>query len=242
MTDRSTRRPDEGFALIEVLMAVAIMSISFVAILSGLGTSVHSSELHRTSADANAALTSAAETVKAAPFTACGSAVATYRDFLRANTPLPGGWSTDDLDVLDVTCPTNTSEMVTVRVLGPGTDVATTLTVAKAERPSTLPIPVTTTTTMPGPPPASACRVSDARGFRFGSLVLVVVIANPNQPSCTWPLRARLSESTGSTTLIRLGWVWLNLVPAGSQCDDGSCSWVLLDGSGLTITTRTVIQ
>jgi hypothetical protein len=223
-------------------MAIAIIGIAFVGILGALGTSVRSSEVHRTSADANAALTSAAETAKAAAFTPCPAAVSAYRDFLRANTPLPGGWTTDALDVQQVTCPSSTVQMVTVTVTGPGTDVAKTLTVAKAQRPSTLPDPTTTTTTTPGPPPASSCKLSQARAFRFGSTVLVVVIANPNQPTCTFPITARMSESAGGTPLLRLGWVWLNLLPAGTQCNDGVCSVVLVDGAGLTIKTVTVLQ
>jgi prepilin-type N-terminal cleavage/methylation domain-containing protein len=237
MSQAQRARSDGGFSLVELLMAIAIMGIAFVAILGALGTSVRSSEVHRTSADGNAALTSAAETVKAATFTPCATAVSTYRDFLRANTPLPGGWVTDDLDVQGVTCPSATVQMVTVTVTGPGTDIAKTLTVAKAQRPSTLPDPVTTTTTAPGPPPASSCKLSQARAFRFGSTVLVLVIANPNQPTCTFPITARMSESPSGIALLRLGWVWLNLVPAGTQCNDGVCSVVLVDGAGLTIKT-----
>jgi hypothetical protein len=127
--------------------------------------------------------------------------------------------------------------MVTVSVTGPGTSVARTLTVAKSQRPSTLPTPTTTTTLPPGPPPASNCRLANARALRFGSTVLVIAIASPNQPTCPLPLEVRMSESTGSTPLLRLGWVWLNLIPDDGQCSDGTCSVVIIDGSDLVVRT-----
>ena len=61
----------EGFTLVEVLVAVTILSIAVVAILGGLATSVFGSSVHRSQADLDAALVNAEEVIKAATYQSC---------------------------------------------------------------------------------------------------------------------------------------------------------------------------
>ena len=69
----SAGRGQEGTTLVEVLVAVAILGIAFVAVLGGMATSIMSSDIHRKQADSMAVLTRYAEVVKAAGYTACAS-------------------------------------------------------------------------------------------------------------------------------------------------------------------------
>lgn len=62
---------EEGTTLVELLVAVAILGIAFVAILGGMMTSVTASDVHRKQADGLALLTRNAEAVKAAPYVPC---------------------------------------------------------------------------------------------------------------------------------------------------------------------------
>ena len=239
-TSSAPGRPERGFALAEMLVAVSILGIVFVAVLAALGTAIRSSDVHEHAADANSALVSAAETVKAADFDpSCASAPAAYEAFVRDNTPLPGGWAVDDLAVVTVTCPSSAVQMITVGVTGPGTTRSRELTVAKAARATTVEIPTTTTTAPPGPG-VTKCTTSSVGAYKFGSRVLVLVIASPSQPLCAWPLRATLTDSGTTTNLLRLGWIWLASISSRPQCDDNVCSVRLVDGDGLTVATTTV--
>lgn len=55
---------DEGFSLIEVLVAVTIMGVAVVAIISAIMTSVVASDVHRENATGETVLRSYAETTK----------------------------------------------------------------------------------------------------------------------------------------------------------------------------------
>lgn len=66
-------RDDAGLTLIEVLMAVVIMSIAFSVILGGMFTAIVVSDQHRKSATADSVIRSMAEWVKSAPYVACPS-------------------------------------------------------------------------------------------------------------------------------------------------------------------------
>ena len=79
MIDRS-RSTDAGFSLIEVLVTVVIMGLTFVVFVGGMGTSIIASDHHRKHAVAQASIRNFAEAVKAVPFsTDCANVIATYR-------------------------------------------------------------------------------------------------------------------------------------------------------------------
>lgn len=67
----STRIGSEaGASLIEVLVAVTIMGVIFVAVLGGLTTAILASDMHRKQATAETLLRSFAETVKGGTYDA----------------------------------------------------------------------------------------------------------------------------------------------------------------------------
>ena len=67
----SGARRDAGETLLEVVIAIAIMGIAFVALLGGMLTASSMSGLHRRQADAQVQLVSALEQVKAALYVPC---------------------------------------------------------------------------------------------------------------------------------------------------------------------------
>lgn len=66
----SSRRSQSGATLIEILLAVVIIGVGFVAVLGGLGTSFALSAFHREQARAEAELRRYAEATKAASYSA----------------------------------------------------------------------------------------------------------------------------------------------------------------------------
>ena len=69
------RRSEAGATLVEILVAVMIVGVGFVAILGGLGTSFALSALHREQARTEAEVRRFAEAMKAATFsTTCPAA------------------------------------------------------------------------------------------------------------------------------------------------------------------------
>lgn len=63
---------ESGFTLIEVILAVAIIGIAFVALLGAMATAVSASGLHRTQAVAELEVRRYAELVEAAPWNLSG--------------------------------------------------------------------------------------------------------------------------------------------------------------------------
>jgi len=72
------RKADDGVSLVELLMAIAIMSIAFVAILGAFGTSVIASDIHRKDATGDTLVRSLAETIKNEPYRPGTVACASY--------------------------------------------------------------------------------------------------------------------------------------------------------------------
>ncbi len=106
----SGRRDDRGTTLVEMLIAVMILGLVFVAVLSSMGTSTIASGLHRSQANAHAVLLSAVERLKSptevayglrdaggqivCPATAAPHDGADFPDYLTAirSVPVPAGW------------------------------------------------------------------------------------------------------------------------------------------------------
>ena len=61
---------EHGVTLVELLVAVVIMGIAFVAILSAIGTAIIVSDVHKRQATAETVLQSWAETLKSVPYQA----------------------------------------------------------------------------------------------------------------------------------------------------------------------------
>jgi type II secretory pathway pseudopilin PulG len=100
-------RSQAGETLVEVMMTVAIVSFSLVAILSGLGASMRFSASHRGSANAAVAVVAAADAVKTwtGGSATCGTlTTSTYATALSGVTNLPSGWSTANLSISAASC------------------------------------------------------------------------------------------------------------------------------------------
>ncbi|WP_030727922.1 hypothetical protein [Streptomyces sp. NRRL S-237] len=72
---RRPRRPrgEEGETLVEVLVAVVLMGVAFVAVLGGVGTAIISSVTQQKVTGADAVVRSAAEKIVSAPYVSCAS-------------------------------------------------------------------------------------------------------------------------------------------------------------------------
>ena len=145
MTDRG----DAGTSLVEVLMAVSIMGITFVAVLSGMATAIVVSDQHRGQADGNAVLVAAVEKVKSRDtlYVNCASQVE-YLDEAQTVTPLPTGWTASSITITSVqywtgafgpTCPGGSElplQLVTVAVSSPDGRATETVSFVKAPSPA----------------------------------------------------------------------------------------------------------
>jgi Tfp pilus assembly protein PilV len=81
------RRSETGATLVEVLVAVMVLGVAFLAVLGGLGTSIASSDLHRRQAVAETVVRRYAEAVKAQPFAATCPANYTMGTFTAPTAP-----------------------------------------------------------------------------------------------------------------------------------------------------------
>jgi prepilin-type N-terminal cleavage/methylation domain-containing protein len=136
----SAPHPDDGFSLVEVLIATVVFGLAAVALLGALFSLVRSSSLHRTQSQANSVLASAAASVVdpvSNPYNpTCGSV--TY-DATNGVT-LPNGWSTANVSasVTDRvaidgsnTCTPTALQTVTITVTLPNSSGTWTLDVVK---------------------------------------------------------------------------------------------------------------
>jgi type II secretory pathway pseudopilin PulG len=78
---------DRGETLLELLVAVTIMGITVVAIVGGLGTAIHVSDIHRKQASAGAYVRDYAEAIENAVATGGYVACATTADYLAYGPP-----------------------------------------------------------------------------------------------------------------------------------------------------------
>lgn len=91
-----SRRGDEGETLIELIVALAILSVAAVAILAGLMTSIRASTVHRNEATGGAYVRSFAEAIQnhvdtSGGYAGCAAAVSTYQGVAVPN--LPAGYA-----------------------------------------------------------------------------------------------------------------------------------------------------
>jgi len=87
-------RGEEGFSLVEVLITIVIVGVTFAALLGGLITTITVSSVHRKQATADSVVRSAAEWIKdgvQTPYAPCGG-VGPYNNSL-SNLPRPSGYS-----------------------------------------------------------------------------------------------------------------------------------------------------
>ncbi|MFD7558390.1 prepilin-type N-terminal cleavage/methylation domain-containing protein [Streptomyces sp. NPDC059835] len=129
-------RGEEGETLIEVLVAVVLMGVAFVAILGGMGTAIISSVTQGKVTGADSVVRSAAEKVLGAPYVSCA------RDY---GTPAPPAGYTvtveveywDGVGAFGPSCPTADTGVqkvtLTVRSTGSRPVGDTTLEVIKRE-------------------------------------------------------------------------------------------------------------
>jgi prepilin-type N-terminal cleavage/methylation domain-containing protein len=88
------RRADDGFTLIETLIALAIMGVGMVAIMVSIGTAVTGSSVHRKQGDALTEVVSAAETLlnsRVTPYVACAT-TSSYQAKLNT-VAVPATWT-----------------------------------------------------------------------------------------------------------------------------------------------------
>ncbi|MFF4323358.1 prepilin-type N-terminal cleavage/methylation domain-containing protein [Streptomyces sp. NPDC001568] len=135
---RRPRRPrgEEGETLVEVLVAVVLMGVAFVAIFGGMGTAIISSVTQQKVTGADSVIRSAAEKVVGAPYVSCARGYETP-------TP-PAGYTVtvtieywDGVGAFGPTCPTADTGVqkvtLTVHSTGPHSVRDATLEVVKRE-------------------------------------------------------------------------------------------------------------
>jgi prepilin-type N-terminal cleavage/methylation domain-containing protein len=130
------RRGEQGFSLVESVIAVAVLGIIVSAMVGGMATTISMSGLHRQEASTNAVMVSAAEVVKHLPYQDCPAT-----GYSAAAVPLPGAgwsitlvvqyWNPGLVPLFRPTCPDSDDgtgysfpiQLVTILVTAPGTAV-----------------------------------------------------------------------------------------------------------------------
>ena len=95
---------DDGYTLVEVLVAIVIMGVAFVSLLGALRMSIIGSDYHKQQSQVEAVLGSAAENVKAVAHVACAQATEpTYIAAAQAAaTATPPGWAAAQVQITDI--------------------------------------------------------------------------------------------------------------------------------------------
>lgn len=212
--------PDEdGVTLIELIAAVTLLSVAFVAVLGALGVLVRSSRDHRQMANAQLVLATAAERVKAGTYVPCttAGAAASYAT-LAAGAARPSDWGTSgtvEVVALDVwtgstfapvtsTCAAGSDlglQRLTLRVTSPDGTTSDSLSVLKG---LLLTAPL-------GPGNDSPCRLrnpgptqSDAVTVTAGALSVIKLHLEPNSCGLAQPDAPQLTlVAPGLTSLVR---------------------------------------
>ena len=144
---------DDGYTLVEVLVAIAILGIAFVSLLGAFRMSILGSDAHKQQSQVEAVIDSAVEQVKSVPHVTC--AVKTEPTYVNAAQSAaaanPPGWALSTVQITDIqywdpssatgwnstTCfdkPENNFlnlQLITLKVTNPGTRADQTLSFVK---------------------------------------------------------------------------------------------------------------
>jgi type II secretory pathway pseudopilin PulG len=131
---------EAGETLVELLVTVTIMGIAVVGLVTGIGTAIRLSGTHRTQASTGLVLVTAAEAVKgfsapSAPDTCSPTLKDDYAPALTGLTSLPAGWSSSNLSITEVTCPSVNGLVlpkVTVKATSPNGEATESVDVVRA--------------------------------------------------------------------------------------------------------------
>lgn len=106
--------------LVEVLVAVMILGVAFVALLGGFGTSIASSDLHRKQAVAETAIRRYAEAIKDEPFsTTCPPTYTgsfTVPSGFTKTAPVVEGYIDTNTNIVTTTCSALKAQVVAVSI------------------------------------------------------------------------------------------------------------------------------
>jgi type II secretory pathway pseudopilin PulG len=122
-------RGERGDTLVEILVAVTILGIAFVAILAGLATTIRLSGQQRGRTNADTVLVGAADSVKNQTYVSCPTASASSYTPTSGVT-LPSGWSASnvtmtikyrDTNTWSATCPSTDQnvQLLTITAAAP---------------------------------------------------------------------------------------------------------------------------
>lgn len=95
-------RREAGFSLVEVLVTIMIMSLSFVAILQAIAVSIRLSDLHRQQAEVGAVVVSALERVKETTKVACASKTQATYVAAAKGAATTEGWNASTVQITQV--------------------------------------------------------------------------------------------------------------------------------------------
>jgi type II secretory pathway pseudopilin PulG len=135
-TGRRRRNEESGETLLELLVTISIISVAFVSILAGIGTTLRFTRSDRNIANANAALTVATETVKAAAPSSCAAlTTATYRAALDTTLAgLPTSWTVSNVTITAATCDDTSAlklQTITIKATAPGATAGESIDIVK---------------------------------------------------------------------------------------------------------------
>jgi prepilin-type N-terminal cleavage/methylation domain-containing protein len=138
-------RGEQGFSLVETVIAIAILGVIVAAMVGGLATTIATSDIHRQQAETNAVLVSAAEIIKGAAYSPCQNPP------YAANGALRPGWPSSTIGVTvaywnpvvaawDATCHDHDGttlfpmQRVTITVVDPGDRASASIDIVKRGR------------------------------------------------------------------------------------------------------------